>query len=297
MVSDKLPNVIEIDEKDVVEDWESRVESGPTSQNTVRNLCRKHIKVIAGLFLVFVIVTTFMLVTCAPTCILDPSFSKPISLRAVDRPFNLALLGDSLVTGNHIQKFGIFPIIASKISAFLPNFKLNTINYGHGGDGITAIHARLEYVMSKPPDGIVILWDSDVSSIDETPENAAYYRKIYISNVNNLVKDIKQNNSAIYIALAGPILMGEGPLFLPPTAPLYGSKTNMLNEYVAINRQIAIQFNISYIDLRSAFLSSLPQYRLANEGCLTIDGEHENENGMTIIAKSVASLLVDWNPV
>jgi lysophospholipase L1-like esterase len=297
-IYDKFSTVIEIDEKDTVEVWDSNVVSKPPAKSTLRQLCRRHIKIIAGLSFVVLIVTIFMLVTCAPTCILGPSYSRPVSLRAIDRPFNLAVLGDSLVTGNHYQKFGIFPIIASKISAFLPNFNLNTVNYGHGGDGVKALHARLKYILGNPKiDGIVILWDSDVSSIDETPDNAAHYRDIYTSEVTALVQDIQLNNSAIRIALAGPILIGEGPLFLSPTAPSYRSKTNMLNEYVVINRQIAIRLNVSYIDIRGDFLSSLPNYRLANWGCLTIDGEHENENGMTIIAKSVAKLLVDWNTV
>jgi lysophospholipase L1-like esterase len=293
MVLNKFSILIEIDRKDEVEDLESTVE--PTAKSTLRKLCRRNIKIVAGFFFVVLVVTTFMLVTCAPTCILASSYSKPVSLQAVDRTFNLALLGDSLVTGNHRQKFGIFPVIASKISAFVPNFKLNIMNYGHGGDGIMAIHGRLKYVLSAPTDGIIIMWDSDVSSNDETPENAAYYRSVYILEVTALVQDIQKNNSAIRIALAGPILIGEGSLSLSRTAPLYGSKTDMLNEYVVINRQIAIRLNVSYIDLRGAFLSALPNYRLSNEGCLTIDGEHENENGMAIIAKSIARLLVDWN--
>jgi hypothetical protein len=151
--------------------------------------------------------------------------------------------------------------------------------------------------VSAPTDGIIILWDSAVSANVKTPENAAYHRSVYILDVTALVKDIQKNKSAIHIALAGPILIGEGPLSLSQTAPLYGSKTDMLNEYVVINRQIAIRLNVSYIDLRGEFLSSLPNYRLANEGCLTIDGEHENENRMEIIAKSIARLLVDWNAV
>jgi hypothetical protein len=127
MVLNKFSILIEIDRKDTDDDSESNVE--PPAKSTLRKLCRRNIKIVAGFCFVVLVVTTFMLVTCAPTCILASSYSKPVSLQAVDRTFNLALLGDSLVTGNYRQKFGIFPVIASKISAFVPNFRLDIMNY------------------------------------------------------------------------------------------------------------------------------------------------------------------------
>lgn len=296
MLTGKCSIVIEIDKLGTVEPWESHVEPDTPAKRTLATFCRSHIKVITVFFLIFLIVTVFLIVTCAPTCILGPSYFRPISIRATDKPFNVALFGDSLVTGNHAQKFGIFPSIASKISHFLPNFNLNIINYGHGGDGIQALRNRLQNVLVNTIDAIIILWDSDVSPA-ETPANTAYFRSIYISNVIAVVKEIQSSNSTIHIALAGPIIMGEGPLFTSLTSAPYNSLTDMLNEYEATNRQLAVQLNISYIDMRSAFLSYLPSYRLAYEGCLTIDGEHENANGMTIIAKSVAKQLFDWTAV
>ena len=62
----------------------------------------------------------------------------------------------------------------------------------------------------------------------------------------------------------------------------------------AIAIKIADNHNISYIDIRSAYLDALPLYRMSYKGCLTVDGEHENSNGMAIIAKSIAKVVAKW---
>ena len=68
----------------------------------------------------------------------------------------------------------------------------------------------------------------------------------------------------------------------------------MLNRYTKINKEIAGNFNIPYIDMRQAFLDAIPSNYYGYSGCLTIDGEHENENGAVIVSKMFTSQILSW---
>lgn len=70
----------------------------------------------------------------------------------------------------------------------------------------------------------------------------------------------------------------------------------MLNDYRDINKKIAAEYNISYLDIRKNYLEFIPSYRFFYKYCLTVDGEHENENGLGIIAKNIANILFEWIP-
>lgn len=249
--------------------------------------CHKNHPVLFALFYgVFLIVVVFFLITCAPTCTLGPSYYRPLTLEKKDTQFNLIMFGDSLITGNHRQKFNMFPIIASKVSSFIPHYNLNMINFGEGGNRIIELRNRIEPVLSTPSDAILLLWDSDVSSSDETSETMSNLREVYISNVTYVLDRILQSDSSKLIAITGPIVLGE--------RLSASSKSSMLDEYVEINQKICTAYNITYIDLRKSFLSEIPWYRMVDSGCLTVDGEHENRNGMTIVAKAVAKTVIRW---
>jgi hypothetical protein len=77
MALNKLSIIIEIDKMDAAECSESYVE--PPTKSTLRNFCGRRIKIVAGFIFVVLIVTTFMLATCTPTCILGSSYCKPVS--------------------------------------------------------------------------------------------------------------------------------------------------------------------------------------------------------------------------
>ena len=262
-------------------------ENLPSSRLAKVLTCHKNHSVVFALFYgAFLTVIVFFLITCAPTCTLGPSYYRPLTLEKEAAQFNLIMFGDSLITGNHRQKFNIFPIIASKVASFIPHYNLNMINFGEGGNRIIGLRNRIEPVLSTPSDAILLLWDSDVSSSDETAENMSYLREVYISNVTYVLDRILQSDSSKLIAITGPIILGERLSAC--------SKSSMLDEYVEINQKICTAYNITYIDLRKAFLSEIPWYRMVDSGCLTVDGEHENRNGMTIVAKAVAKTVIRW---
>ena len=254
-----------------------------------------HYRCLIACFISFALIAaTFLLITSGPLCILSPSYHSPITYDVRDQEFNLVLFGDSLVSGNHYQKDKPFSLIETKTKAFIPNYNLILKNRGHGGDGISALRDRILDASTTHADAIIIVWDSDVSSNEETSENRDRLLQSYISDVTYVIKFLQQNSSASFLALAGPVLLGEGPLLTASDKPLYYTKISMLDEYSEVNRKIATETNIKYIDLRSAFLSALPVYRLSYAGCLTQDGEHENENGATIMARHYANTVVEW---
>lgn len=259
----------------------------PSSRLSKLLRCHQNYLVLCAIFYVASLTAiVFFLVTCAPSCILGPSYHRPLTLERRDTQFNLVMFGDSLITGNHRQKFNMFPSIASKVSSFIPHYNLNMINFGEGGNRINELRNRLDPVLSTPSDAILLLWDSDVSSNDESADNNTFLREMYISNVTYVLDRILESDPAKLIAISGPIILGERRSAC--------SKSNMLDEYVETNRKICTAYNISYIDLRKSFLSEIPWYRLVDSGCLTVDGEHENYNGMTIVARAVADIIVHW---
>jgi lysophospholipase L1-like esterase len=258
------------------------------------SVCRQHRAITLITIFLACSVAVFMIISCAQICTLDSTYSYPVSVSNVSEPFKLIMFGDSLVTGNHAQNFGIFPQLASKVSFYLPNFNLNLMNFGHNADGIVALRRRMKHVLATPADAIIILWDSDINANVESKVDIAILREFYISNVTFVVNSIQKNSSTVLIALAGPIIIGEGVFFKKVPFTTYHKRIAMLNDYAAINRKIADNFNITYIDIRSTYLNALPLYRMSYQGCLTIDGEHENGNGMAIIAKSIAKVVAEW---
>ena len=51
----------------------------------------------------------------------------------------------------------------------------------------------------------------------------------------------------IKLAIAGPELLGEGPIFLQKR---FYNKIGMLNDYRVITKDVSQQYNVPYIDLR-----------------------------------------------
>lgn len=68
----------------------------------------------------------------------------------------------------------------------------------------------------------------------------------------------------------------------------------MLDRYVTINKELCSDNAIPYLDVRRRFLSALPANYYGYMGCLTIDGEHENENGAIIIANMFSEAILGW---
>lgn len=118
----------------------------------------------------------------------------------------------------------------------------------------------------------------DIAAVDERKLSSyavAELRNDYTTNLKYVINSIKVNKPSAFIAISGPLLLGEGTLFMIVSLSDYLEKIRMLNDYRLINEQVAASFNITYIDLRHSFVSLLPDNRLAYQGCLTVDGTYE----------------------
>lgn len=51
-------------------------------------------------------------------------------------------------------------------------------------------------------------------------------------------------------------------MFMPKSDRFTKDKSDMLNSYREINKEIAAQYDCPYIDMRQAFLDAIPSYRL-----------------------------------
>lgn len=63
-----------------------------------------------------------------------------------------------------------------------------------------------------PADAVILLWDSDVSDVDErdmSPSSVSELHANYIADVTNVIREIQKSKNGVKMALAGPILLGS----------------------------------------------------------------------------------------
>lgn len=155
----------------------------------------------------------------------------------------------------------------------------------HNIRSVTNVHSNLNAtsaIMNKNSSVFVILfWDSDCSDIWEvkmTYSEVQDLRDTYKRNVRTVVQSVL--NTGAYMAMAGPEVL-----------PWYHGKENMLDAYRQMNIDVAKEFRMQYIDVRSAFQAAISSGRSPT---IYGDGEHPNNYGTEIIAKLFAKAIIDW---
>jgi hypothetical protein len=256
---------------------------------------------IAGLLLTYLVAYA----ACPATYRLGTTYDAPLVIPVsaklngtTKKGYKVVLLGDSLI--NYPCQHYDLP---QMISSFLPQLQFQFYNYGKDGDKISGITERVDLMLNDVLsngglDAVILYWDSDVSDIDEYDmprTSVGILRTNYRADVEYALNRIKARCPDCYLALAGPEMIGEGPLFPVRThAIVYYNKQLMLDRYRTINREICSTFHIPYINMRQAFLDAVPSMFYGYSGCLTVDGEHESIRGATVVAKVFASALLYW---
>lgn len=136
------------------------------------------------------------------------------------------------------------------------------------------------------PDGVILFWDSDVSNYDEstmTDEDVKELRYNYTLNLISVTQEILSSGSLL--AISGPEVLGEG---------INEIKSSMLNDYREINKQVAADYKLPYIDMRQAFLDDCPDDWSIYGHYDTEDGEHPNDRGTDIEADLFAKQSNEW---
>ena len=205
------------------------------------------------------------------------SLSQTRDFPLYDEDGGVILYGDSL-----IHRSCYFYDLIGKLSN-RTDYRLGYTDQGVNGDTIHDIRARLPDVLdlidANEPTAVFLFWDSDVSDIDE--DNIPYFGPMYLRYryavaLRFVIRSLLSKN--VYLAVAGPGLL-----------PL-ASKTDMLESYKAINIQICGEFGLDYIDLRTKFLEA----EANNNETVTVDGEHLNEIGVSIVTEEFSECITKW---
>lgn len=205
----------------------------------------------------------------------------------------VVLLGDELVDypfrnyalGEKIKMLTIYDN-----SMNLP-LTLNIINEGINGSTIKDINKRATNVLKKyAPQAVFLFWESDITTIDEN---------IFALNGEDLISDYRNNlinvcniflDNNVDLAIAGPAVIGEYSANGAST-----SKAAYLDTYREVNKQVASQLGVSYIDIRSAFIDDAKGNPTpSNIGYDTVDGILPNNRGTVIIASRFAAQINSW---
>eukprot|EP01041_Mallomonas_annulata_P002077 gene2077-4056_t len=191
--------------------------------------------------------------------------------------------------------------LIGQIKSNLSNLDIGYTNCGEGGNTISHLKNRLEYMLQNIPPithanlsisshvsgltnrnssvMVILYWDSDCSDMDETTMNEIerqYLRQGYLGHLNYVVYSIL--HAGAYMAMAGPALLRDQPW-----------KHQMMDEYREMNRNISNFYQIPYIDIRSAYMNSL-----AAGIDPTKDGEHPNAIGAAIEMRLFSHEIKKW---
>jgi len=136
------------------------------------------------------------------------------------------------------------------------------------------------------PEAVIMYWDSDVSdpSIDYITSQVGIDK--YTNNLRDVIFAIQKVTT--YFAIAGPNLLGE----LPEGE---NGRDKYLNLYRDINHDVSLLFNVTYIDIRQAFIDVDKEKGWdESSGYLTMDGEHPSKAGSKIEEDLFYNQLVLW---
>ena len=207
-------------------------------------------------------------------------------------PRTVVLLGDSLIN----RPFNEHNLSSKILSLLSPTpYNITLVNAGNNGEEVAQTLARTPALLAaEAPWAVLWFWDSDCSNIDETtmtPAQVSALRANYSLHVTQTAALIAAAGARL--AVAGPELLGEGPVGLQPR---FQNKTAPYMEaYVNLTRQAAERVpGVAYINMRAAFLQAIPWWWTLYGGWVTIEGEHPNERGAGIEAELFANTLNGW---
>ena len=211
------------------------------------------------------------------------------------KTYRIALVGDSLAGALYIGYN-----IVGMVSMYLPGLRFQFVPFDVSGSRIADIRARLDQVLAADVDGYFVFFDSDAYDVDEwlmSKDEVAATQATYRANLEYVLRTLNAAKPHGFLALAGPSVAGEGPLFGPVTLWEYYLKYDQLDRYNAINWDVASSLHVLFLNVRRSFLQYKSDYyhnRVGYFGCLTADGNHENPLGATIVVNLLSRALLLW---
>lgn len=198
--------------------------------------------------------------------------------------YRTVFFGDSLIDSSD-KSTGFIQHIVDALQQRWPSVAFDAVSAGVGGNTVLALLARVyKDVIPHNPDCIVVYFDSDATDLPDAGEPSVIAK--YKANMQKLL-DILTRQSGRCVGLGGPTVFGE----LPRNSGL-NPRDHIIDAYVAVNEQVASEFNITYWHTRDAFFAQIPPWWSMPSGWLTLDGEHHNPSGVKIIQAFFQTWLV-----
>ena len=147
------------------------------------------------------------------------------------------------------------------------------------------------------PNGVILFMDTDVSDEDEASKSmnaVASIRRAYHDDIFAVIVTLI-NTGTTYVAICSPGVLGETKYnWFQPNQVRFHHKTTMLDDYTEMNRMVAANLSVEFINVRRAFLDVIPPYQLSYAWCISRDGEHLNERGTKVLAQLFAQTISRW---
>jgi hypothetical protein len=207
------------------------------------------------------------------------------------KPIRLMLVGDQLISWP-IEQYKLEDLV----KAMLPGMPLEVSTHAHEGQQMSDIRYDIDVWLGLDrPDAVIAFVDSDITDIDITDSyydewEAQWRYEMYEDDLHKVLGRAALNSK--HLALAGPGVIGDGPLFLP--THLFG-KQRIGEIYKKANEKYTSKYeNTEYIDLEKKMRAAVPWWYPLSWGFVTVDGERVNRRGAYIEAEIIAMKLRQW---
>lgn len=213
----------------------------------------------------------------SPQPIIEP---QPEALRNKQR---ILVVGDS-ITQSGGQYGGYVWLLQRYLNQLYPNQPVEIISSGVSGNTSTQLNQRFKQdVLDKKPDLITInIGVNDVLQSFQTPTQARPNiptPQEYRQNLTAMVQ--AATSKAIPVLLLSPTIIQED---------LSSQENQRISQYIAVMREVALQYRCQFIDLNIPFrhvISTYQRYGGQGQNLLTRDGIHPNIAGHQIIAYNI----------
>jgi len=204
-----------------------------------------------------------------------------MSLREGDR---VVFFGDS-ITELGIKPKGYVTLIRETITARHPDIAIEVIGAGISGNKVPDLQQRLARdVFDRKPAIVVIyigindVWHWTLKNLKGTS------KQDYEAGQREIIARIQYSGADVI--LCTPSVIGEKHDGTNP-------QDQMLEEYAAISRSVALSLGVKLCDLRKAFHNYLVLNNKENkaQGILTRDGVHLNDEGNRFVAEELLKFL------
>ncbi len=191
--------------------------------------------------------------------------------------------GDS-ITDQGTSRGGYIGQIEAIVKSDVANVDYQLVGAGIGGNTVTDLRFRLDRdVLSKEPYITVVY--IGINDVWHNP-NAGDEKYIasFEESYRHIIRELLRHGSRII--LCTPTVIGE-------QISGYNGQDRDLDLYAAIVRKLSLEYSLRLVDLRKAFMDYYAEANHENlsSGILTTDGVHLNNQGNTVVADAIWTVL------